>query len=152
MPTWNGSSRTASLMATCYGSSGGFSKPASWKTAPSRPARKASREGLVSPVLSNIYLNYVLDLWFEKRFAKSCVGRSHLIRYADDYIACLQKEADARRFLTEMLERLAEFDLEVEPSKTVSPRVEPGLELGTLFDAIRVERHLVRGGEDYCHH
>ena len=74
--------------------------------------------GLVSPVLSNIYLHYVLDLWFEKRFARSCEGRAHLIRYADDYIACFQKEADARRFLTEMTERLAQFDLEVEPSKT----------------------------------
>ena len=74
--------------------------------------------GLVSPVLSNIYLHYVLDLWFEKRYARSCEGRAHLIRYADDYVACFQKKADARRFLTEMTERLAQFDLEVEPSKT----------------------------------
>lgn len=74
--------------------------------------------GLVSPVLSNLYLHYVLDLWFEKRFARSCEGRAHLIRYADDYVACFQQEADARRFLTEMTERLAQFDLEVEPSKT----------------------------------
>ena len=74
--------------------------------------------GLVSPVLSNLYLHYVLDLWFEKRFARSCEGRAHLIRYADDYVACFEQEADARRFLTEMTQRLAQFDLEVEPSKT----------------------------------
>jgi group II intron reverse transcriptase/maturase len=74
--------------------------------------------GLVSPVLSNIYLHYVLDLWFEKRFARSCEGRAYLIRYADDYVACFERETDARRFLTEMTERLAQFDLEVEPSKT----------------------------------
>jgi len=74
--------------------------------------------GLVSPVLSNIYLHYVLDLWFEKRFARVCVGRAHLIRFADDYVACFEQEADARRFLAEMTERLGEFDLEVEPSKT----------------------------------
>lgn len=74
--------------------------------------------GLVSPVLSNIYLHYVLDLWFEKRFARECAGRAHLIRYADDYIACFTQEDDARRFLTEMTARLAQFDLEVEPSKT----------------------------------
>jgi len=43
--------------------------------------------GLVSPVLSNLYLHYVLDLWFEARFARSCEGRAHLIRYADDYVA-----------------------------------------------------------------
>ena len=46
--------------------------------------------GLVSPVLSNIYLHYVLDLWFEKRFAKSCRGKAHLVRYADDFLACFQ--------------------------------------------------------------
>lgn len=78
--------------------------------------------GLVSPVLSNIYLHYVLDLWFEKRFARSCAGRAHLIRYADDYLACFEQEADARRFLTEMTQRLAQFDLEVEPSKTALVR------------------------------
>lgn len=52
--------------------------------------------GLVSPVLSNIYLHYVLDLWFEKRFARSCAGRAYLIRYADDCVACFEHEADAR--------------------------------------------------------
>lgn len=74
--------------------------------------------GLVSPVLSNIYLHYVLDLWFEKRFARGCAGGAYLIRFADDYVACFEQEADAQRFLEEMTERLAEFDLEVEPSKT----------------------------------
>ena len=44
----------------------------------------APQGGLVSPVLSNIYLHYVLDLWFEKRFARECAGRAYLIRYADD--------------------------------------------------------------------
>ena len=74
--------------------------------------------GLVSPVLSTIYLHYVLDLWFEKRFARDCAGKAFLIRYADDYVACFEHEADARAFLTEMGERLAKFDLEIEPSKT----------------------------------
>jgi RNA-directed DNA polymerase len=74
--------------------------------------------GLVSPVLSNIYLHYVLDLWFEKRFAKQCRGKAYLIRFADDYIACFQYEGDAKQFHREMQCRLAAFDLEVEPSKT----------------------------------
>jgi group II intron reverse transcriptase/maturase len=78
----------------------------------------APQGGLVSPVLSNIYLHYVLDLWFEKRYARGCAGKAYLIRYADDYVACFEHEADARAFLTEMTERLAQFDLEVEPSKT----------------------------------
>jgi RNA-directed DNA polymerase len=47
--------------------------------------------GLVSPELSNIYLHYVLDLWFEKRFARRCEGKAYLIRYADDYVACFEQ-------------------------------------------------------------
>ncbi|MBN2886339.1 MAG: group II intron reverse transcriptase/maturase, partial [Chromatiaceae bacterium] len=74
--------------------------------------------GLVSPVLSNLYLHYVLDLWFEQRFARSCVGKAFLIRYADDSVACFEHEADARAFMEVMPTRLAQFDLEVEPSKT----------------------------------
>ncbi len=42
--------------------------------------------GLVSPVLANIYLHYVLDIWFEKKFARSCQGRARLVRYADDCV------------------------------------------------------------------
>jgi len=78
--------------------------------------------GLVSPVLANIYLHYVLDLWFEKRFKRGCKGGAHLVRYADDYIACFEYEEDARRYLIEMTERLAAFDLEIEPSKTACIR------------------------------
>ncbi len=78
----------------------------------------APQGGLVSPVLSNVYLHYVLDLWFERRFARECEGKAYLIRYADDYVACFEQEADARRFLMEMTQRLAHYDLEVEPSKT----------------------------------
>jgi RNA-directed DNA polymerase len=78
--------------------------------------------GLVSPVLSNIYLHYVLDLWFEKRFVKSCQGKAFLVRYADDFIACFEREADARRFRLELTDRLSAFDLEVEPSKTAMLR------------------------------
>ena len=74
--------------------------------------------GLVSPVLANIYLHYVLDLWFEKRFGKSCRGKAYLVRFADDFIAYFEDEEDARRFLPELTERLAAFDLEVEPRKT----------------------------------
>ena len=74
--------------------------------------------GLVSPVLANIYLHYVLDLWFEKRYARTCKGRAYLVRYADDFVACFTCEDDARRFMGELTERLAVFGLEVEPSKT----------------------------------
>src|SRR5262249_30050813 len=74
--------------------------------------------GLVSPALANIYLHYVLDVWFEKRYAKSCRGQSYLVRYADDFVACFQAEEDAKRFVVGLNNRLAEFDLEAEPTKT----------------------------------
>ena len=74
--------------------------------------------GVISPVLANIYLHYVLDLWFERRFKKSCRGKAHLVRYCDDFIVCFQHEEEARRFRRELAERLTLFDLEVEPSKT----------------------------------
>lgn len=74
--------------------------------------------GMVSPVLANIYLHYALDMWFEIRFARRCRGKAHLVRYADGFIACFQNEEDAQRFRTELTGRLAEFGLEVEPSKT----------------------------------
>jgi RNA-directed DNA polymerase len=74
--------------------------------------------GLVSPVLANIYLHYVLDLWFEERFAKGCQGKAQLVRYADDFVACFESEADARRYEQSLKVRLAQFALEVEPTKT----------------------------------
>lgn len=78
--------------------------------------------GLISPVLANIYLHYVLDMWFEKRYVKTCHGTAHLVRYADDFVACFQWESDAKRFLQELKARLAQFDLEAEPSKTAIHR------------------------------
>ena len=74
--------------------------------------------GLVSPALANIYLHYVLDVWFEKRYAKSCRGKASLVRYADDFVACFHQEEDAKRFVRELTNRLADFNLEAEPTKT----------------------------------
>src|SRR6266487_53919 len=74
--------------------------------------------GPVSPVLSNIYLHYVLDLWFERRFRKTCRGYAELTRFADDFVAAFQNREDAERFRQEMDERLAAFGLRVVPQKT----------------------------------
>jgi group II intron reverse transcriptase/maturase len=74
--------------------------------------------GLVSPVLSNIYLHYVLDLWFERWLAKRCRGKAYLVRYCDDFVAFFEREDDARWFREELPKRLAKFALEIEPSKT----------------------------------
>ncbi len=74
--------------------------------------------GVISPLLANIYLHYVLDLWFEKRFKKSCSGYTKIIRYADDFIVCFQHKTEAEHFLKELMVRLGRFGLEIEPAKT----------------------------------
>jgi group II intron reverse transcriptase/maturase len=84
---------------------------------------RASDEGVpqggnLSPLLSNVYLHYTLDLWFERRVKQTCRGEAYYFRFADDFLACFQYREDAERFLKEMAARLAEFHLEVEPSKT----------------------------------
>jgi len=74
--------------------------------------------GLVSPILSNIYLHYTLDLWFERRFARQCRGKAFLVRYCDDFTACFEYQEDADTFLVALEDRLKQFNLEVEPTKT----------------------------------
>ena len=73
---------------------------------------------LVSPVLSNTYLHYTLDEWFERRFARQCQGKAYLVRFADDFVACFEFETDARTFERSLTERLQSFGLEIEPTKT----------------------------------
>jgi len=75
-------------------------------------------DGVISPLLANIYLHYTLDLWFEKRVKRNSQGYARLIRYADDYVACFQNVEDARYFMQAMEERLNQFHLEVAPEKT----------------------------------
>ena len=82
--------------------------------------RGTPQGGVISPLLANIYLHYTLDLWFQRRFHKSCTGTARLIRYADDFVVCFKQEADAIQFRKEMEERLNQFGLEIAPEKTRS--------------------------------
>lgn len=74
--------------------------------------------GVCSPILGNIYLHYVLDLWFEKRVKRQSKGKAYMVRYADDTVFCFQYEEDAKAFYDEMIERLGKFNLEVAKEKT----------------------------------
>ena len=74
--------------------------------------------GIVSPILANIYLHYSLDIWFVRVFQKGCCGQSRMIRYADDFVVCFERESDAIRFRQELDERLSMFGLEISPEKT----------------------------------
>jgi RNA-directed DNA polymerase len=73
--------------------------------------------GLISPILANIYLHYVLDLWFGKVIKKECYYAS-MVRYADDFVCCFRHEAEAKRFLTKLKIRLAKFGLRIAEDKT----------------------------------
>jgi RNA-directed DNA polymerase len=73
---------------------------------------------ILSPLLSNVYLHYVLDLWFQRRVRRHCRGAAFLFRFADDFLACFQYRTDAEAFLESLRERLAGFHLELAEEKT----------------------------------
>jgi group II intron reverse transcriptase/maturase len=74
--------------------------------------------GSISVLLSNIYLHYVLDLWFERAIKPRLKGESYLVRYLDDFVVCFQYRSDAIRFQNVLKKRLERFSLRLEPSKT----------------------------------
>ena len=74
--------------------------------------------GPISPILANIYLHYVLDLWFNKVFKRKCAGEAYLVRYADDFVACFQRQEDAHVFMGTVCERLRKFHLEIAEEKS----------------------------------
>lgn len=73
---------------------------------------------VISPLLSNVYLHYVYDLWAERWRRREATGDMIMVRYADDIIVGFQHESDARRFWNAMRDRLAEFSLSLHPDKT----------------------------------
>ena len=73
---------------------------------------------VISPLLANIYLHYVLDLWVERWRRREATGDMIIVRYADDFIVGFQYENDARRFLDEMRARLQEFSLSLNTEKS----------------------------------
>jgi RNA-directed DNA polymerase len=80
--------------------------------------RGTGQGAVISPLLANIYLHYVLDLWAERWRRREAAGDMIIVRYADDFIVGFEHEADARRFLDEMRGRLKEFALSLHPEKT----------------------------------
>jgi group II intron reverse transcriptase/maturase len=74
--------------------------------------------GNLSPMLANVFLHYVLDLWFEKEVKPQMEGKCWMVRYADDFVCMVQKAEDARHIKQLLEERLTQFDLEAHPEKT----------------------------------
>ena len=82
------------------------------------PDEGTPQGGVISPLLANIYLHYVLDEWIERSVAPRLRGRVFLIRYADDFVLGFKCEADARLVLDWLPQRFSEYGLTIHPSKT----------------------------------
>lgn len=106
--------------------------------------------GIISPLLANIYLHYSLDLWFTRRFIKTCEGRACLIRYADDFVVCFQRVGDAKRFREELDGRLGKFGLEVAAEKTKILEFGPLAKLKANARGEKVQTFEFLGLTHYC--
>ncbi len=82
------------------------------------PITGTQQGGVVSPILANIYLHTVLDVWFYETVQTHCRGQVYLCRYADDFVCAFEYEKDAQRFYEALEKRLNKFNLEVAEKKT----------------------------------
>ena len=82
------------------------------------PGSRLAQGGVVSPMLSNVYLHDVLDDWFEREVKPRLKGRSFLIRYADDFVMGFRCEEDARRVMDVLPKRFGKYGLTLHPEKT----------------------------------
>lgn len=83
-----------------------------------KPIEGTPQGGVISPILGNVYLHYVLDLWFEQEIKKNCDGEAYLMRFADDFVALFRYARDAEMFYRKVRERLAKYNLELAEDKT----------------------------------
>ena len=100
------------------------------------PETGTPQGGIISPVLANVYLHFVLDLWFEKRVKTNCKGETFILRYADDFICAFRYRDEAKRFYQELPKRLNQFHLSVAAEKTKLirfSRFHPGMQRQIVF-------------------
>jgi group II intron reverse transcriptase/maturase len=84
----------------------------------SYPEAGSPQGGVISPILANVYLHYVLDQWFHEIVLLRLRGRAFLIRFADDFVIGFTEESDARRVLDVVPKRFAKYGLTIHPDKT----------------------------------
>jgi group II intron reverse transcriptase/maturase len=84
----------------------------------SHPDAGTPQGGVVSPLLSNVYLHEVIDTWFEREVKPRMRGRACLVRFADDLVMTFSNEADARRVMAVLPKRLGKYGLTLHPTKT----------------------------------
>jgi group II intron reverse transcriptase/maturase len=118
------------------------------------PSAGTPQGGVISPLLANIYLHYVLDVWFEQEVKPRLKGRAFLIRYADDFVIGFACEGDARRVFDVLPKRFGKYGLTLHPDKTrlvafrppsppASPGSGAGLQPGT-FDLLGFTHYWAR--------
>ena len=92
----------------------GVSEDGEWS-----PSKVGTPQGaVISPLFSNVFLHYVLDLWLDAWRKRHAVGEVIIVRYADDFVLGFREETDARRCLGALKDRFAKFGLELHPEKT----------------------------------
>lgn len=82
------------------------------------PVSGTTQGSVISPLLGNVYLHYVLDLWFESEIKPRLRGRAYLVRYADDFVIGLEDRRDAERVMAVLPKRMERFGLTLHPEKT----------------------------------
>jgi hypothetical protein len=84
----------------------------------SEPTEGTVQGSTLSPLLGNVYLHHVLDVWFEQTVRPRLRGEAHLVRYADDAVLCFEREDDARRVWEVLAKRFERYGLRLHPEKT----------------------------------
>ncbi len=108
--------------------------------------------GSISPLLANLYLHYVLDLWFERKIKSRFLGKAHLVRYADDFVVLFTNPGDVDGMKTLLVARLAQFGLSIAEEKThktdLTPREnrEGGVRRSMTFLGFTIFRAATRNG------
>lgn len=105
-----------------------------------RPESGVPQGGVISPILSNIYLHEVLDRWFAEVVKPRLKGRGHLTRFADDFVMVFEREEDAQRMLATLPKRFGKYGLCLHPDKTRLVRFAPPSSRGPGDDRSQRER------------
>ena len=110
----------------------------------SYPDAGSPQGGVISPLLANVFLHYVLDVWFRQEVQPRLRGRAHLIRYADDFVILFRHEDDARRVMEVLPKRFGKYGLTLHPDKTrlVPFRRPPRKAVGGTDDRDEPTRHV----------
>jgi group II intron reverse transcriptase/maturase len=123
------------------------------------PESGTPQGGVISPLLANVYLHYVLDVWFEGEVKPRLKGRAFLIRYADDFVIGFACEEDARRVLEVLPKRFGKYGLTLHPDKTrlvafkrpgsSSSKASPGAGTPGSFDFLGFTHHWAKSRRGY---